>query len=199
MTAMARDSPEIRVSWPGTNRLAQRAGGVWPQPVMRSGQQRARGPAPRHRGTADQAAAVLHHGDHRQCRFRALVAIAAGGAEAVAAAAGPLVEQRNLGIVVAEEPRHAHARRRPASCVSPVTAAARTHASASAATSIGCWSKPGRGSPGPQPPTGTTDRWPSRVSPASSHSSMRRPLRRTGSRPSSQPATMTASAMAAFA
>jgi hypothetical protein len=75
-------------------------------------------------------------------------------------------------------------------------AAARTYASASAATSIG-WSKQGRCSPGPQPPAGTTDRWPLRVSPVSSQSCMRRPLRRTRSSPSLSPATMTASAIAA--
>ena len=38
---------------------------------------------------------------------------------------------------------------------SPVTVAARMHASARAATSIGCWSKAGRGSPRLQPPAGT--------------------------------------------
>ena len=41
---------------------------------------------------------------------------------------------------------------------------ARAHASAIAATSIGCWSKPGPASPGPRPPTGVTERWPSWVS-----------------------------------
>ncbi len=45
---------------------------------------------------------------------------------------------------------------------SPVTAAARAQASASAATWLGCWSKEGRSSPRPQPPAGTTDRWPLR-------------------------------------
>ena len=44
---------------------------------------------------------------------------------------------------------------------SPVSRKARAQASASAATSIGCWSKPGRRSPSDQPPTGVTDRWPS--------------------------------------
>ena len=41
---------------------------------------------------------------------------------------------------------------------SPVTAKARAHASASAATSIGCWSNRGPASAMPAPPTGVGDR-----------------------------------------
>ena len=52
---------------------------------------------------------MLQHRDHRQRRLRPLVAIAAVDAQAVAAAAGPLVQHRDLGVVVAEEPRHAQA------------------------------------------------------------------------------------------
>src|SRR5216683_2835399 len=52
-------------------------------------------------------AALLQHRDHRQGRRGTLVAIAASGAEAVGAAAGSLVQHRNPGIVVAQEPRHA--------------------------------------------------------------------------------------------
>src|SRR5690348_6661927 len=49
-----------------------------------------------------QAVALLEHGDHRQRRLRALVAAAAETAEGVAAPAGPLVEHRDPGVVVAE-------------------------------------------------------------------------------------------------
>ncbi|HEY6309996.1 MAG TPA: helix-turn-helix transcriptional regulator [Streptosporangiaceae bacterium] len=55
-----------------------------------------------------QAAAMLQHGDHRERRLCALVTAATGGAQTVAAAASSLIEQRNLGIVITEEPRHAH-------------------------------------------------------------------------------------------
>src|SRR6202034_463438 len=63
------------------------------------------GPSSRRGG---HAVALLQHRDHRDRRLGALVTIALGGAEAVAAAARALIEQRNPGIVVAQEPRHAH-------------------------------------------------------------------------------------------
>src|SRR5260370_41420508 len=58
------------------------------------------------------AVALLQHGDHGERRFCALVTAASGTGEAVAAAAGSFVEQRHLGVVVAEEPcdTHLHAR-----------------------------------------------------------------------------------------
>src|SRR6185312_12592686 len=55
-----------------------------------------------------RAAAVLQHSDHRERRFGALVTAAPGAGEPVAAPSGPLVEQRHLGVVIAEEPREAH-------------------------------------------------------------------------------------------
>src|SRR6516162_1557601 len=72
----------------------------------------------------------------------------------------PPVRSSNSGILASLSPRnHATLIFTPANqLLSPVTVAARMHASASAATSIGCWSKAGRTSPGLQPPTGTTDR-----------------------------------------
>jgi hypothetical protein len=51
---------------------------------------------------------LLEHGDHRERRLRALVTAAIRGAEIVAAATRPLIEERNLGVVITEEPRHAH-------------------------------------------------------------------------------------------
>jgi len=51
---------------------------------------------------------LLEHGDHRERRLRALVTAAIRGAEIVAAATRSLVEERNLGVVITEEPRHAH-------------------------------------------------------------------------------------------
>ena len=47
---------------------------------------------------------------------------------------------------------------------SPVTAKPRAHAAAVVPASTGCWSKPGLGSPGPQPPAGAKLKWPSSVS-----------------------------------
>ena len=53
----------------------------------------------------------------------------------------------------------------PSGQIAPAsTEAARAHASASVATSIGCWSKAGATSSAPLPPTGVGDKWPSPVS-----------------------------------
>lgn len=52
--------------------------------------------------------ALLQHGDHRERRFGTLVTAASSAGKAVAASAGSFVEQRNLGVVVAEEPCDAH-------------------------------------------------------------------------------------------
>src|ERR1700733_1401382 len=59
-------------------------------------------------GHGSQAPAVLQHRDHRESGFGALVTAAPAAGEAVAAPAGPLVDQRNLDVVVAEEPGDAH-------------------------------------------------------------------------------------------
>ena len=82
----------------------------------------------------------------------------------------------------------AASRTAPAQRASPVRSWARAQASASAATSMGCWSKPGPVSPGPRPPTGTTDRCPSRVCTASSQSSSSSPRARRSGRSRRSPA-----------
>ncbi len=79
------------------------------------------------------------------------------------------------------------------------TAAARAQASARAATSMGCWSKPGPSSSGPRPPTGVTERWPRWVSRSSSHSKSAKPCSKRAGRPSTEPAAIIASGSVAFA
>ena len=90
-------------------------------------------------------------------------------------------------------------RRRRAQRVSPVSRKARAHASARAATSIGCWSKAGRGSPSDQPPTGVTERWSSLVSMSRSQPSRCRPSSSARASPRCSPAAMRASGSAALA
>src|SRR5690349_102830 len=65
--------------------------------------------------------------------------------------------------------------------------------------SMGCWSKPGPTSSRPRPPTGVTDRWPSRVSVRSRKSRRYRPRLRADSFGSASPATISASAIEALA
>src|SRR6202020_1406326 len=78
-------------------------------------------------------------------------------------------------------------------------AEARAQASARVATSIGFWSKAGRLSCGPRPPTGGGDRWPSFVSYSSSHSSKSRPRCFRSGSSSATPAAIIASGRIAFA
>src|ERR1700730_16480230 len=81
-----------------------------PRPSSATGQARGRpdtarrqdAGSPRPRG--GHAMALLQRGDHGERRFGALVTAASGTGEAVAATAGPFVEQRQLGVVVAETP-----------------------------------------------------------------------------------------------
>src|SRR5258708_2322983 len=182
----------------GHEQPAERARGVWPQPMLRPCQQPARGAGGLHRGTVAR---------RRPCCITEIIASVDSAPWLRLRPAGPRPSQpppvcsSNMGTPASLIPRnHATPISTPASqLLLPVTVAARMHASDSAATSIGCWSKAGRTSPGPQPPAGTTDRWPSRVSVVTSHVSMRRPLRSTRARPSFQPATMTASPRAPFA
>src|SRR5487761_1468313 len=85
-----------------------------PRPSSATGQARGRpGTTSRQdagssRPRAGHAMALLQRGDHGERRFRALVTAASGTGEAVAAAAGPFVKQRHLGVVVAEKPGDAH-------------------------------------------------------------------------------------------
>src|SRR3984893_5508808 len=115
------------------------------------------------------AMALLKHGDHGERRFCALVTAASGTGEAVAATAGPFVEQRHLGVVVAEKPCDAHLHARE-----PLVIAGNRPR---AVASVVRLSEAGRFSPGPHPSGDITDRWPSLVSIASSHLSIRSPLR----------------------
>ena len=196
MTASARDSPWIRVSSPGTNRRqnVREASGFSRAPfwsaswLMGAASQRRR----------RQADTELEHGDHRQGGLGPLIATAAIAAQAIASAAGPLVEERDLRIVVAEEPRHAHLHSsKPATVTCDCRGAHARIGERGHFDRLLVETRPGLTDPSLRPARPTSARLGSRRS-AATRAYAARPAG-SGPRPSRQPATMTASAIAAFA
>ena len=103
---------------------------------------------------------VLHRREQGEGRLGALIEIGTGRLQAVKAPAGCRVPHEDAPVVVTKKPvRRGGDPVRPPSVA--VDGPARAQASASAATSMGCWSNPGPSSSGPLPPTGVTERWPS--------------------------------------
>ncbi len=181
---IARDSLAPTTSWPATNSWATtRDGSGSSRSSLRSTSASPLGVTTAPVSTTRACWRVADQGDGR---LGALVEVDPGRLEPVVAAAGGGVPHR--APVSLSPSNHAAAIRTPAvQRGSPVTAAARAQASASVATSIGCWSKPGA-SPGPEPPAGVTDRCPSTVSRSSSQPSRCTPSSTSAGRSRADPA-----------
>ena len=149
---------------------------------------------------AHELARVLQRGDHGQRRFGALVLVAS---RRRGARRSRLRWRARRAACRRRCRRGTSATARSTACAhrtSPVIRRARAHASASAATSIGCWSKPGRASPSDHPParaSPTGDRRASRRRRASRAAAARR--RGRARHRGCSPAAMSASGRAALA